>query len=250
MIRFRCNSNNGFTLAEVLITLGIIGVVAAMTLPSLVNNYKNKELKTRTKKTYSLIQQAIQKYQADSGTIGDVNGLFDTSKTSAEVTTNFSKYFKTSKICTTSSQKGCTKYYYQVNYSSPLYDGEYNAANTSMSTPKFLLPDGALIGISQRTACIRTISPIQYNPDGTPKKDSEGNILHSTYDENSCASIYFDVNGASPPNQFGADAFEIRVRNDGKLWGWSKTGWSSLSNILVDKDPIYSKYNKGDKFNF
>ncbi len=39
-----------FTLAEVLITLGIIGVVAAMTLPSLVGNYKKKVTVTRLKK--------------------------------------------------------------------------------------------------------------------------------------------------------------------------------------------------------
>ena len=37
----------GFTLAEVLITLGIIGVVAAMTIPTLIHNYKAKEMRTR-----------------------------------------------------------------------------------------------------------------------------------------------------------------------------------------------------------
>ena len=37
----------GFTLAEVLVTLGIIGVVAALTLPSLITNYRRKELETR-----------------------------------------------------------------------------------------------------------------------------------------------------------------------------------------------------------
>ena len=37
----------GFTLAEVLITLGIIGVVAAMTLPSVIHNYKKKEASSR-----------------------------------------------------------------------------------------------------------------------------------------------------------------------------------------------------------
>lgn len=44
---------NAFTLAEVLITLGIIGVVAAMTLPALINKTKNKELHTAFLKTYS-----------------------------------------------------------------------------------------------------------------------------------------------------------------------------------------------------
>ncbi len=48
-----------FTLAEVLITLGIIGVVAAMTLPSLVANYKEKQRVTQLKKSYSVLQQAF-----------------------------------------------------------------------------------------------------------------------------------------------------------------------------------------------
>ncbi len=48
-----------FTLAEVLITLGIIGVVAAMTMPSLLLNYQRKALETRFKKSYSVLSQAI-----------------------------------------------------------------------------------------------------------------------------------------------------------------------------------------------
>ena len=44
------NRNNGFTLAEVLITLGIIGVVVAMTIPTLISKYKHKEYETRFKK--------------------------------------------------------------------------------------------------------------------------------------------------------------------------------------------------------
>ena len=51
----------GFTLAEVLITLGIIGVVAAMTLPALINRVTYKEMETGLQKNYSLIQQASEK---------------------------------------------------------------------------------------------------------------------------------------------------------------------------------------------
>ena len=46
-----------FTLAEVLITLGIIGVVAAMTMPSLISNYRHKVLESQFKKAYSVISQ-------------------------------------------------------------------------------------------------------------------------------------------------------------------------------------------------
>ena len=52
------NRRRAFTLAEVLITLGIIGVVAALTLPVLISKYKHKELETRFKKAYSVLSQA------------------------------------------------------------------------------------------------------------------------------------------------------------------------------------------------
>lgn len=49
-----------FTLAEVLITLGIIGVVASITIPTLMNNIQQAELKTSFKKAYSVASQAWQ----------------------------------------------------------------------------------------------------------------------------------------------------------------------------------------------
>ena len=56
---------NGFALAEVLITLGIIGVVAAMTLPTLITNYQKRSTATRVKTFYSKINQAMQLSIAD-----------------------------------------------------------------------------------------------------------------------------------------------------------------------------------------
>ena len=61
------NRRRAFTLAEVLITLGIIGVVAALTLPVLISKYKHKELETRFKKSYSLISQASQGMEMELG---------------------------------------------------------------------------------------------------------------------------------------------------------------------------------------
>ena len=51
--------NTGFTLAEVLITLGIIGVVAAMTIPTLMSNTGKSELTTAYKKMVSAVNQAV-----------------------------------------------------------------------------------------------------------------------------------------------------------------------------------------------
>ena len=56
-----------FTLAEVLITLGIIGVVAAMTMPSLIQNYKRQQATARIKKFVSVINQALISAENDLG---------------------------------------------------------------------------------------------------------------------------------------------------------------------------------------
>ena len=60
-----------FTLAETLITLGIIGVVAAMTLPGLVADYQKKVLVNQFKKSYSNLSNALNLVQAEYGTVYD-----------------------------------------------------------------------------------------------------------------------------------------------------------------------------------
>ena len=50
----------GFTLAEVLITLGVIGVVAAITIPGLMSAYQKHVVETRLKQSYSLLSQVVK----------------------------------------------------------------------------------------------------------------------------------------------------------------------------------------------
>ena len=56
-----------FTLAEVLITLMIIGIVAALTIPSVISNYQQQEFKTGLKKAVSVLNEAIQTNIAQEG---------------------------------------------------------------------------------------------------------------------------------------------------------------------------------------
>ncbi len=58
-------------MAEVLITLGIIGVVAALTIPSLIAEYKEKQIVTRVKKEYSMLSQAVRMMIAYNGYINE-----------------------------------------------------------------------------------------------------------------------------------------------------------------------------------
>ena len=60
--------NFGFTLAEVLITLVIIGVIAAITVPTLINKTQNQEYVSKLKKAYSTFTQATNQIIAEEGT--------------------------------------------------------------------------------------------------------------------------------------------------------------------------------------
>lgn len=65
-----CQQKFAFTLAEVLVTLGIIGVVAALTMPALIQNQRKIILHNQLKKQYSVMAQALEMWKQKSGIIG------------------------------------------------------------------------------------------------------------------------------------------------------------------------------------
>ena len=62
-------NKRAFTLAEVLITLGIIGVVASMTLPSVIAKFKRQEAAARLKKFNSMMAQVLILSENDNGNV-------------------------------------------------------------------------------------------------------------------------------------------------------------------------------------
>lgn len=64
-----------FTLSEVLITLGIIGIVAAMTMPAVINDFQKKTAEARLKKFYSVMSQAVLRWH-EQDAIEEGNYLF------------------------------------------------------------------------------------------------------------------------------------------------------------------------------
>lgn len=64
--------NFAFTLAEVLITLGIIGVVAAITIPMLIHNSRAIEMRTRLLRANSIIQNGIGRMVADEVDVSEL----------------------------------------------------------------------------------------------------------------------------------------------------------------------------------
>ncbi len=61
-----------FTLAETLITLTIIGVIAALTVPNLINNYKKQQVETGIKTAYSILSNAVKMTEAQYGSINEL----------------------------------------------------------------------------------------------------------------------------------------------------------------------------------
>ena len=88
----------GFTLAEVLITLGIIGVVAAMTIPSLMANYQKQVWINKLKKTYSVLNEGYRQIMVNEGCtdIECAVGVLDLSND--EVKNKFVNTFKLSNV--------------------------------------------------------------------------------------------------------------------------------------------------------
>ena len=234
-------SSKGFTLAEVLITLGIIGVVAAMTIPSLISEYKEKEIITKAKKDYSLVLQALRLAQADAGIPGDNSILYSSASSSDDVAKNFAKYIQGGHLCLSNSKEElCKDLNYKVLMSS--YTNKYS----SLKTPAIILPDNGVIFFTlSQYKCVPTATSganldsngdMIYNPDGSVS------MWYSTRD--SCGDIYFDVNGAKQPNKFGYDAFGVSVWSDrvGKGY-WNVVGADSLFSILSGGKLKYNTNN-------
>lgn len=139
-----------FTLAEVLITLGIIGVVAAITIPGMITNNKARKLRSQFLKSYSVVQQAFKQMEAD-----DVSLDPNTYPTGTFYKT-YMKYFTGTTDC--SGRKLTTPCYKFTDggagnaapYKS--LDGKSNVAGNWFDDGQFALPDGSLILIENYTA--------------------------------------------------------------------------------------------------
>ena len=191
-MKLKVLEKTAFTLAEVLITLGIIGVVAALTLPALIQNNRNKELQTGLKKAYSVISQALDMYQAETGERLKADGSLG----NQQLGKNLKKYFNIIKDCGYAysddgqDSRGCIP-----NDSSSREEGSaYKTFNGStyinldrFDDSQFLLNDGMLI--------------MTENKGGT-------NPLY----------ISADVNGyRKRPNRLGQDLFLFQIDSRGKL---------------------------------
>ena len=96
------SSAQAFTLAEILVTLGIIGVVSAMTVPALMQNHQRKTYVTQLHKVYNEMSQALLQYQNDKNALN----LKEAGLTSnLSIDSFITQYFKVVQTC--DSITGC-----------------------------------------------------------------------------------------------------------------------------------------------
>ena len=186
----------GFALAEVLITLGIIGIVAAMTLPALVQKNQEKVTVTKLKKVYSILSQAYQFAVNDYGTpdlwgFGNRDAGSENDNETDYIAVNASilkqKFFahvKNLKICDASLKKsecGLAEHYYYAN-------GTLVSELESKASSLSIIDGNSIIILVNSGSCT--------DVRGTSKPLS-----------NVCAWILVDVNGANAPNKMGYDLF-------------------------------------------
>ena len=240
VVDFNNIRRTAFTLAEVLITLGIIGVVAAMTMPSLIANYKNKVLVNQAKSSYSKLSNALIMAKSQNG-FESYSELFGPAYTNDQIVEILSKDLKMVKICK-QNQGGC--FNWKTKYQKKQYkDGKtiyYNNGYRSSA----VLSDGSVIAISKfdhNGDCKWTNTYNKTDDKGNPVKDENGNIIVINTPSTRCGQIIVDVNGAKGPNQQGADTWDIAVYQQ-YLGG---TGSKGALTFLHSDKLEYENYQEG-----
>jgi prepilin-type N-terminal cleavage/methylation domain-containing protein len=181
----------GFTLAEVLITLGIVGVVAVLTVPSVMKNYKNRLYVAQFEKIYSQLTDATQAIMNSEHvdnfyetTAGQTQSCSDANSGKCEAGLGYflNNYFKVvKKNCLSSDKSGCM------------------SSNSSV----YKTVSGLALGGVSANYCVQTVS---------------GAAICGFYNSaNTCMSLVVDVNGMAEPNIAGRDVFSMDVHKDGSL---------------------------------
>lgn len=172
----------GFTLAEVLITLGIIGVVAAMTLPALVQNYKEKQTVTAVKTAYSTFSQAYLMVVSEYDSLANLVDPAKTNKENAKrAFDEISKHIKKFKNC--NNDDSCMPDVYKT------LDGRTRQSWDSYNN-------------------VQT---------GVLANGTSFWILNTFTNEEFDGQIGIDINGRKQPNQYGIDFFIFNVKANGQV---------------------------------
>ena len=200
-----------FTLAEVLITLGVIGVVASITLPTLIKEYNKHAWVNALKENYSLLNQGFKKMMADDGVeyIADTEAwrgisssctAYDAISSSRckDFYPQFGKYFKVVSV-----ESIVNKYEYKYRKSSSKIIAKNPAPGTAYNA--IYLSNGAMVW--------------SYDFEERSSINSNCDAIHLAGGHMCGIAGWFniDINGNKGPNEFGKDIFMFYITERGQL---------------------------------
>lgn len=203
------NKKRGFTLTEVLITLGVIGVVSALTIPTLINNYQTKALAIQIRKSVLDIENQIDILITEEGK----TSFGSTSISTTDGLDNFMKsHFKVLKTCDSEHTSECF-----ANQEYIAMEGN-KTTNFTCSGTSYLLANSSVICAQKITT-----QDVEVEEDtsstSTPSVSipSEENKYWQTL-EGLNIELYVDTNGQEGPNIGGRDMFHMYIRPDGRIY--------------------------------
>lgn len=172
--------NKAFTLAEVLITLGVIGIVAALTIPTLINNNQESQYNTGIKKAMSELSNALNLILVNNSGVVNV-GTPEANADFSLFRDEFCDVMKCIKKDKVSEVFGPTVYkFYKGN------DWYAPGSDPGATSQSAILSDGAFMYFASQASC-------------------------DAWGINSCGYIWVDINGAKNPNMWGRDLYQFNV---------------------------------------
>lgn len=191
---------SGFTLAEVLVTIMIIGAVVVLTIPATIARIDDREFVTSLKRAYNIGHRLNEEIIREYNELAQMKWITDSSANSKEKIATFheiaSKLFL-GKECGI-DETGC---WYTDNENPPV---DYSGANLAINENKYYktkLIDGSFWAFCAEDCYYYADSSVQ--PDGT------------TIQELVYFDIFVDTNGTRKPNKVGKDIFFFKMTNSG-----------------------------------
>ena len=185
--------NFGFTLAEVLITLGIIGIISALTIPTLVSDSENRAHAAKLSSTITSVEDAFASMMASDAVQDFAETTFYRADSAADRAANLGLHIKLSGSASSFDN------YYGDDTEITTLDNESLLPNFDMI---FQLKNGALLFYYE-------------DPDSINRRaaEDEGLAINERV-----GTLAIDVNGGEGPNRWGRDFFQFLIGSDGMLY--------------------------------
>ena len=181
---------SGFTLAEVMIAMAIIGVIAAVTVPAVMANYQRQTLTTQIQKNYAELEQTLTLLQAENYAKTNMYSSILNKKDGKDIADTSGKflkeYYQVQKDCETTAQ--------------PCFASAYGNISSNASA-NFTCNDGYSITTKSGTAIC--IIPASIDTDEETETETKNP-----------AKVFIDVNGVEDPNIAGRDLFTFNIYGD------------------------------------